>query len=518
MKRLIIVTLAFLLMSVIGFIGCSKEAAPSPASAPYDDPREIDTGHVSGKVYGEPGKEVYVYLGIPYAAPPVGNLRWKPPQPAAAWSGTRKCTSFCDLCPQPFMFGPNLAGTKSDDCLYVNVMTPAKTNADRMPVMVWLHPGGYLYGTANEPIFNGIKLPQYGIVQVNVNHRNGAMGLLAHPLLSQESSEGVSGNYMFLDIIAALQWVQRNITAFGGDPDNVTIFGESGGSWKGISLMASPLAKGLFHKVIGQSGTPTGSYAGAATPLPLQEMEALGERLFAKLGIDDEADPLAAARALPWEEIVEAEMALGKEIGVTQAMWGVFDLAVDGWFMPDTPLNIFKAGKQQHPVPFIMGGTLGEITDKWGDPLGLSPLRMPGIVPDYVTMFKSAKDMGVKSWAYVFAQVPSKWKEAGMIAPHALDLMYVFGHIGNPDMWNNMFFMFGATNPNSGATIEDLLVSQSMMRMWTQFAKTGDPNVEGLINWPAYDATTDEYLYIAEPMEVKSGFSEVGQESRQPVN
>jgi para-nitrobenzyl esterase len=375
--------------------------------------------------------------------------------------------------------------------------------------MVWLHPGGYLYGTANEPVFNGIELPQHGVVQVNVNHRLGAMGLLAHPLLSQESPNGVSGNYMFLDIIAALKWVQKNIAAFGGDPGNVTIFGESGGSWKGISLMASPLAAGLFHKVIGQSGTPTGSYAGAATPLPLKDMEALGERLFAKLGIDDEADPLAAARALPWKEIVDAEVALGQEIGDTQAMWGVFDLAVDGWFMPDTPLNIFKAGKQ-HAVPFIMGGTLGEITDKWGDALGLSPLRMPGIVPDYVTMFNSANEMGVKCYAYIFAQVPSKWKAEGMIAPHALDLMYVFGHADDPMMWSNMYFMFGARHPNSGATAADLKVSQAMMSMWTQFAKTGDPNVEGLITWPAYEATTDEYLYIAEPLQVKSGFSEVG--------
>jgi para-nitrobenzyl esterase len=401
-------------------------------------------------------------------------------------------------------------GEVSDDCLYVNVMTPAKTNADRLPVMVWLHPGGYLIGTGNEIIFNGIELPQHGVVQVNVNHRLGTMGLMAHPLLSRESPEGVSGNYMFLDIIASLQWVQRNIAAFGGDPNNVTIFGESGGSWKSICLMASPLAEGLFHKVIGQSGTPTGSYAGAALPLPLKDMEALGERLFAKLGIDDEADPLAAARALPWEEIVDAEAALGQEIGETQAMWGVFDLAVDGWFMPDMPLNIFKANKQ-HAVPFIMGGTLGEITDKWGDELGLMPLRMPGIVPDYVVMFNSAKKMGIKSWAYIFAQVPSRWKkEEGMIAPHALDLMYVFGHADDPNMWSGMYFMFGATTPNSGATAADFKVSEAMMNIWAQFAKTGDPSVEGLITWPAYDAATDEYLYIAEPLEVKSGFSQLG--------
>lgn len=506
MKKVLVVTSAVLMICIISFVGCSKASVPTSQS--YSDPRKIDAGYISGKVLGEPDEEVHVYQGIPYAAPPVGDLRWKPPQPVASWSGTRECISLCDQCPQPAMFGPTSAGT-SDDCLYVNIMTPAKTDADRLPVMVWLHPGGYIFGTGNEPVFNGIKLPQYGVVQVNVNTRLGATGLLAHPLLSQESPNGVSGNYMFLDIMAALKWVQKNISAFGGDPDNVTIFGESGGSWKGISLMASPLAEGIFHKVIGQSGTPTGSYAGSATPLPLKDMEALGERLFARLGIDDEVDPLAAARALPWQDIVDAEMALGKEIGATQAMWGVFDLAVDGWFMPDTPLNIFKAGKQ-HAVPFIMGGTLGEITDKPADPLGLVPIRMPGIVPDYVAMFKSAKNMGVKSYAYIFAQVPSRWKKEGLIAPHALDLMYIFGWVDDPAMWSEMYFKFGARHPNSGATEADLEVSQSMMLMWTQFAKTGDPNVEGLVTWPSYEASTDEYLYIADPLEVRAGFSEIG--------
>ncbi len=138
------------------------------------------------------------------------------------------------------------------------------------------------------------------------------------------------------------------------------------------------------------------------------------------------------------------------------------------------------------------------------------PIRMPGIVPDYVTMFNSGNKMGVKSYAYIFAQVPRRWKEEGLIAPHALDLMYIFCHTDDPTMWSNMYFKFGARHSNSGATVADLKVSQSMMRMWTQFAKTGDPNVEGLITWPAYEATTDKYLYIAEPLQVKSGFSEVG--------
>jgi para-nitrobenzyl esterase len=177
--------------------------------------------------------------------------------------------------------------------------------------------------------------------------------------------------------------------------------------------------------------------------------------------------------------------------------------------MPDTPLNIFKAGRQ-HPVPFIMGGNLGEITEKPADSLGLVPIRMPGIIPDYVTMFNSANKMGVKGYAYIFAQVPGRWKKEGLVAPHALDLMYVFGYVDDPAMWSAMYFKFGARHSNSGSTEADLEVSWSMMRLWTQFARTGDPNVEGLITWPAYDAATDEYLYIAGPLQVKTGFSKVG--------
>ena len=225
------------------------------------DQVKTEAGYVSGAAIGEIGKEVHIYLGIPYAAPPVGNLRWKPPQPVAPWSGSRQCTDFSKIALQstlgnlpPF---PQILPS-SEDCLYLNVLTPAKKTTDKLPVMVWMHGGGYQLDNANDPLTNAPRLPQYDVVVVNVNMRLNAIGLLAHPLLSKESPKGVSGNYMFLDMIAALQWVQKNIAAFGGDPKNVTIFGESGGGAKVSNLMASPLAKGLFHRAICESGTSVG--------------------------------------------------------------------------------------------------------------------------------------------------------------------------------------------------------------------------------------------------------------------
>src|SRR3972149_4120023 len=215
-----------------------------------------DAGYVSGTVLGEPDKSVHVYRGIPYAAPPVGDLRWKPPQPAVPWSGIRECTAFSPVAPQAMVMGASLAFgmSQKEDCLYLNVLTPAKEPSDKLPVMVWMHGGGFDTLSGNGNSFNNVPLPGQGVVLVTINMRLGALGCLAHPLLSKESPRGASGNYLFLDMVAALQWVQKNIVAFGGNPDNVTIFGVSGGSMKVISLMVSPLAKGLFHRAIGQSG------------------------------------------------------------------------------------------------------------------------------------------------------------------------------------------------------------------------------------------------------------------------
>jgi para-nitrobenzyl esterase len=231
------------------------------------DAVKTDAGYVSGTILGEPGREVYVYRSIPYAAPPVGDLRWKPPQPVAPWAGIRECTAFSRIAPQSATTlpgartstpstSPRFMALQSENCLYLNVLTPAKKDIENLPVMVWMHGGGFVFGSGNDLLYNGPRLPQHGVVLVNVNMRLGPIGLLAHPLLSRESSDGISGNYMFLDMLAALKWVYNNISAFGGNPQNVTIFGESGGSAKVITLMASPLAEGLSSGLLLKVAAP----------------------------------------------------------------------------------------------------------------------------------------------------------------------------------------------------------------------------------------------------------------------
>ena len=389
---------------------------------------------------------------------------------------------------------PRFMARQSEDCLYLNILTPAKKATDKLPVMVWMHPGGFVFGSGNDLLYNGPRLPQYGVVQVNVNMRLGPIGLFAHSLLSKESPEGVSGNYMFLDMIAALKWVQKNIAAFGGNPNNVTIFGESGGSAKVATLMASPLARGLFHRIIAESGSLGGK--------PLKELEARGKKFFVRLGVDKEKDPLKAVRTLPWGKIVEVEQILIKELNAT-GRGGLWDIAVDGWFMPDMPLDIFRAGNQ-HKTAYILGANLGELA------------AGPGVtlIPDYLSLFSGASKTRVTAYAYIFDQVPSRWRQEGCPATHAMELPYVFGDWDNKSgFWSGFLGMAspaGAKSADPGLTDVDRKVSETMMTMWTQFAKTGNPNIKGIVNWPAYEETTDRYLYISAQSEVRTGFSKVG--------
>ncbi len=466
---------------------------------------KIDTGYVTGALIGEPGQELSIYRSIPYAAPPVGNLRWKPPQPAAPWPGVRECTAFCRYAPQSSSPlpgtrpdpkappSPRLSVPQSEDCLYLNVLTPARKRTDKLPVMVWMHGGGFIFGSANELVYNLPRLPGYGVVLVNINMRLGPIGLLAHRLLSQESPEGVSGNYMFLDMIAGLKWVQKNIAAFGGDPNNVTIFGESGGAAKVISLMASPLAKGLFHRVIAESASPDGR--------PLKDLEAVGDKFFARLGVGGARDPLQAARALPWENIIEVEQSLIRELGAT-GRGGLWDVGIDGWFMPEKPLDIFKAGRQ-HPVPYILTANAGEIGTRMGAYL----------VPAYLGLFSGAAKTGVKVHALIFDRVPAGWRKEGCVAFHADELGYVFGDWDNSTgFWQGVFSIAGpsgAKSPNPGLNETDRKVAEMTMKIWTNYAKNGDPAVKGLVEWPAWDSATDRYLYINDKPMVKTGYSKL---------
>jgi para-nitrobenzyl esterase len=459
---------------------------------------KLDSGYISGTVLGEPDKPVHVYRGIPYAAPPVGDLRWKPPQPVVPWKGIRECTAYGDAAPQEPPGPPFAQEARSEDCLTLNVLTPAGKAAERLPVMVWLHGGGYFSGCANNQLYSSVALARRGVVLVGVNHRLGLIGLMADPLLTSESPHGSSGNYMLLDIIASLKWVQSNIAAFGGDPHNVTIFGESGGGGKVTCTMASPLAEGLLHRAICQSGTVMqGGIMGGKSRA---DLESLGEKLFQRLGVADDSDPVKAARAIPWQKLLEAEKTLAAEIGGGRMPFSLWDISADGWVLPDTPPNLFKAGKH-NAVPLMVGANLGELT-------GPGMVVMPQVIPAYVTQLRSNTSVGSRGYAYIFDHVPEGWRRRGINAHHGLELNYLFD-LADVNDWRGIFP--GKTRPDPELGDADRRVADAMMAAWVRFATAGAPGIPGTFDWPAWDGQNDQYLYITEKPEVRSGFSKVGQ-------
>jgi para-nitrobenzyl esterase len=464
-----------------------------------------DKGYISGTLIGESGKEVSIFRGIPYAAPPVGNLRWKPPQPAVPWEGIRECTQFSAISPQTNMPGMSSGLPLSEDCLYLNVVTPVRRPDEKLPVMVWMHGGGYSMGCGNDRIWNNYRLPQYGVVVVTLNHRLGPIGLFAHPALSEESPKGVSGNYLFLDLIASLQWVRDNIASFGGDPGNVTIFGESGGGAKVSIMMSSPLAKGLFHRAICESGTALAIMQGKS----LAEVENSGKRLFEKLGVDSTVDPLGQARAIPFTQIIEASQAMEMTRTPTSRPTFVWDTAVDGWMLPESPDHTFKSGSC-NAVPLIVSANLGEL-------IGPGPLVMPYIIPAYIEMLESVKKQGYNGYACIFDQVPAVWRNEGCVSIHSIELPYVFGDWDNSTGWWTSVYMLaqqvGAKTANPSLDAIDKDVSEAMMGLWASFAKTGRPQVQGVPEWPEYSENTDQYLNICDLCEVRTGFSKIAEQT-----
>lgn len=472
-----------LTMMTIPLGDAAAAAAPGGESLGVSiiDPILINTGYIAGTMIGDIGKEVRVYRGIPYAAPPLGDNRWKPPQPVTSWTGIRECTKFSLMPPQRFptppLYGSIPESGMGENCLYVNVYTPAQQKTDRLPVMVWLHGGGLDGASGNDFSWNREYLAQHDVVLILVNARLGPLGYMAHPLLSAESKNGASGNYGQLDQIAALKWVQKNITAFGGDPDNVTIFGESGGGGKVRWLMASPLAKGLFQRAIVQSG----AIVGDLEYTPLENAEQLGVNLATKLGVSTLAD----LRAKSWQDIITAALSPG---GGNRSF-----MTVDGWSLLDTGGHVFQAGKQAD-VPFMIGMTEADI-----------PPLFTGTQELVATMkFNS------KTYVYLFTHVPTGWKSKGVKSGHGFDVAYLFYHLELLPIFS------GRSVPSSagldpGFDEKDEYVAEAMMAMWTRFAKTGNPSIKDLIIWPSYESVSDQYLKIGYPLEVLSGFSKLKQ-------
>lgn len=453
-------------------------AATSSVSASIGKVVETQSGKISGFVADDGGQTLHIYRGIPYAEPPVDDLRWKAPQPVAAWSDVRDATEFGPRCAQ----GESVMGETdvppSEDCLHLNIVTPAKTESERLPVMVFFHGGGLTSGTGNSPLYTHTALPAKGVVLVTVNSRLGPIGYMAHPALSKESEHNASGNYGTLDLIASLQWIQDNIERFGGDPANVLIFGESGGGTKTLSLIASPLAKGLFHKAIVESG------AGSVSPdriTTLADAEERGKKVTDKLGTDNLAD----LRELDWRDIIAA--ASSEDVGFRAG------LAIDGRVLPESLYQMIKTGKH-HAVPLIVGANSGERSE-----LEVS-------VPRLANLWNEGASEPV--YVYNFSHVPTGWRNERCVAFHGLELPYVFGYVPEGLTVPTIQFLKrggGCQSEDPGADELDHVVAEQTMQMWANFAKTGNPSIEGLVSWPAYTAENDTYLDIGPELQVKKG-------------
>ena len=462
---------------------------------------------VYGPVSGTESKDssIQAFKGIPFAAPPIGPLRWKPPQPPAKWSGVRVCDKFGARSLQK-----NERPGQSEDCLYLNVWAPRERSTKQRPVMVWIHGGGFTQGSGHEPSYDGTEFAKRGVVLVTINYRLGALGFMAHPGLSKESPHGSSGNYAILDQIAALKWVKENIANFGGDPDNVTIFGESAGGTSVYLLTATPLSKGLFHKAILQSpwldpvifrDLKTESENG-----PPSEFD--GEAEVRKL-FGDDADTgnmLEKLRALPAEEILSK----------VKQRWPV---STDGWVFPKVPHQIYANG-DQHGIPTIIGTNRDEGTM-------FAPRRaFGGTLKNYrAAMVERFGEHGIavaefyapesndKLWSVAVQQISDVWfiqpaREFARAMNRQQSPVWMY-HFTKP-VWGWMGaahaaeikFVFGSLeNPNTG----NAELSDAFMDYWTQFAKTGNPNVEGRTKWEAYDSDRDQHLIMDATLSMDSG-------------
>ena len=517
-----IVALVFLLATPVRAQGT---AAPSGSAG--DAPLTLDAGPITGQ-RAKQAPQVRVYLGIPFAAPPVGPLRWQPPQPVAHWESARACDAIGPACPQPQMAFSRAGGgseRNNEDCLYLNVWTPATKADAKLPVMVWIHGGGFFMGSGSGSNYDGAALAQKQVVLVAINYRLGPFGFLAHPALSKESPNHASGNYGLLDQIAALQWVKRNVAAFGGDPGNVTIFGESAGSMSVSCLLVSPLAKGLFHRAIEESGATIWLERRLKEPSEDEESaEAVGERVVKAL-VGDAPDPIAAARAKSADELLAAARPGLRVMASRDDTVNVFGPCADGWVIPDEPARLFGEHKVEH-VPFIAGTTADEgtlfflnappvtkeqhaayVKEHYGD-LGPKLLEVYTIerhkdlnaiqcqmfgdflmVAPTRAQARALVEAGAHGFLYQFTRGTGS---SALGAYHSSDIAYVFGHVDGAGAAGR----FDAT---------DRKLSATMMDYWVQFARTGDPNRDGLPKWPEYTPEEDQHLELGDAVKAGDG-------------
>ena len=484
--------------SLLMLAACSTTTPP--------DGIAVDGGLVKG--VAEDG--LTVYKGIPFAAPPVGELRWKAPQPVIPWEGVLFADKFGPSCPQ-VLFPSNSSmnndvGPMSEDCLFVNVWTPAESAGEKRPVMVWIHGGGFAIGSPAIENYDGSNLAKKGVVLVSISYRLGALGFLAHPELSAESKTGTSGNYGLMDQIAALEWVQRNIAAFGGDPDNVTIFGESAGGISVSMLCASPKAKGLFNRAISQSGGsfgPVSDRRGYGIQ-NLKSAEAFGADFAARVG---------AASIEELRKVSPDVFIADKQTSFMGGFWPI----CDGIVIADDPVKLYREGRYndvdiligtnadegklfvrgvsaaQHKASLAQFGPLAEkaetvypaTDDAVASQSAANIFRDTAFAWPTYTWARLQKETGDSNvYVYFFdqPQPPRAEGESLAHAVHADDINYVFGCVTD--------------NANFQYTADDRALSNTMMDYWTHFAKTGNPNGGSLPPWPQFDDGDRSVMFL----------------------
>ncbi len=461
----------------------------------------------AGRLKGVTQEGVVAFKGIPYAAPPVGDLRWRAPQPAKAWSGVRDASKYGADCAQnPFPGDAAPLGVPpAEDCLYANVWVPASPSSKKLAVMVWIYGGGFVNGGSSPAVYDGSQFAKRGVVLVSFNYRLGRFGFFAHPALTKENPDGPLGNYGFMDQIAALQWVKRNIRAFGGDPGNVTLFGESAGGGSVLTMMTSPLAKGLIQKAIIESGGGRTNLMGArylskTGPTGLPSAEVVGVAFAKKAGIEGEnAAALAALRALPAEKVVA---------GLNMASMGTPTYAgpmIDGKLVVDSPADAYASG-QGAKIPTLIGANsadigfprgrskdelfhqFGENADKARaayDAGGTGTLMSVGVAIAADQMMvepsrfvaRTIAACGKPAYEYRFSYVAESMRNKWKGAPHATEIPFVFDTV--------------AARYGKDLSGADRATAEAANTYWVNFAKTGNPNGKGLPEWPSYSPQKD---------------------------
>lgn len=472
---------------------------------------DIEGGKISGTVTDDGA--VHIFKGIPFAAPPLGDLRWKAPQPVIPWQGVKACDAFgaSPMQGNPVPFGPWSEEylipkeSISEDCLTLNVWTGARSPKDKLPVIVWIYGGGFVSGGTGCAVYDGTAMARKGVVFVSVNYRVGIFGFFAHPALTEESPNNASGNYGLMDQIAGLAWVKKNITAFGGDPDNVTIAGQSAGSMSVNALVASPLCKDLFHRAIAESGGGLLSPPGG--PIRLQQAEEAGARIAQSIG----KSTLAELRAVPADELFRTAK-------------GSFRPVVDGHVLPESVGEIFAANKQNH-VPLLTGWNEDEggssskpktaaeftaqIKERYGNDADAVLRFYPSATDEEAasSQWRLSRDQTFGSQNYAWALRQSDAAKARV---------YVYRFTRKLPATGD-YVKFGAFHTGEVAYAYDNLefvkrcpweqvdhkIASTMSSFWVNFARSGDPNGKGLPHWPAFNSKDTMVMFFSEKAEAK---------------